>query len=187
MLGEGVEQLCVFVVFCALGVGLSTLYIFGVGLTKSKLSSIIFDSIFGAGCIYVIWKVNLELNNGECRAFLFVGLALGSTITFITCKRTLDKLSAMLYNLFTKQQKTVNNDTHILQKMDIGSIRSGDTGSSVASLHAIGDADSTVVTKQSRKNVGRFNRTSKKRGRRSEKKTQGNGLGRLRNKMGRRA
>ena len=147
MLGEGIEQLCVFAVFVALGVGFSALYIFGVGLTKPRLAAIIFDLIFGAVCLYVVWKVNLEVNNGECRAFLFVGLALGSALTFVTCKRTLDKLSAMLYNLFTT--KRVDDDgTHILQKINSGDIRSGDTDTGIATLHATRKSRSAVKRKR---------------------------------------
>ena len=160
MLGEGIEQLCVFAVFFALGVGFSALYMFGVGLTKPKLAATIFDCIFGAVVIYVIWKVNLEINNGECRAFLFVGLAVGATITFVTCKRTLDKLSAMLYNLFTT--KLVDNDgTHILQEINSSDIRSSDTDSGIASLHATGNADTNVVAKRSRKKASNTHRRSK--------------------------
>ena len=161
MLGEGIEQLCVFAVFFALGVGFSALYIFGVGLTKPKIAAIIFDCIFGAVCLYVIWKVNLEVNNGECRAFLFVALIFGCAITFVTCKRTLDKLSAMLYNLFTT--KLVDNDgSHILQEINSSDIRSGDTGTGIASLHATGNSDADVVTKRTRRKASNTHRRSKR-------------------------
>ena len=165
MLGEGIEQLCVFAVFFSLGVGLAALYIFGVGLTKPKLAAIVFDSIFGAVSVFLIWKTNLEVNNGECRAFLFVGLALGATVTFVTCKRTLDKLSAMLYNLFTESTRAnkVNDGTHILQKINSGNIRSGDTDTGIASLHATGNADSDVVVKGARKRSRQTNRRRKKK------------------------
>ena len=166
MLGQGIEQLCVFAVFCVLGVGLSALYILGVGLTKTRLAAIIFDCIFGAVAIYVIWKTNLEVNNGECRAFIFIGLALGVLITYVTCKRVLDKLSGMLYNLFTK----VNNDgTDILQEVNSSDIRSGDTDTGIASLHAFGNADADVVVKGARRRPRRFNKTGAKRRRRSAK------------------
>ena len=142
MLGKGIEQLCVFAVFCVLGVGISALYVFGVGLTKTRLAAIIFDSIFGALTIFVVWWVNLQVNNGECRAFLFVALALGATITYFTCKRMLDKLSAMLYNMFTKlfATKQVDDGTHILQEVNSGNIRGGDTPSSIATLSATGQS-----------------------------------------------
>ena len=190
MLGEGIEQLCVFAVFFVLGVGFSAIYIFFVGLTKHKLAAIIFDCLFGAIALYVIWKVNLEVNNGEFRAFLFVGLAIGAVTTFVTCKTTLDKLSAMLYNLFTNlfADKSVDKDGKtILQKVDIGNIRSSSTDTGVASVHATGNVDSNVVAKRPRRRFGRSNRKSKARGRRSETKTSRNGFGRLRNKMGSRA
>ena len=184
MLGEGIEQLGVFAVFFALGVGLSALYIFGVGLTKPKLAAIIFDCIFGSGCLYVIWKVNLEVNNGECRAFLFVALALGSATSYFTCKRMLDKLSAMLYNLFTK----VNDDgKDILQEVDSSNVRSGNTGSGVASLHATGNADAMVVAKRSRRRSGKGNRKGKARRGRNERALGTHATRRLDSPMGRRS
>ena len=182
MLGEGVEQLCVFAVFFALGVGFCALYVFGVGLTKSKLAAIIFDSIFGAVCIYVIWKVNLEVNNGECRAFLFVGLAFGATIAFVTCKSTLDKLSAMLYNLFTR---TDNDGTHILQEINSSDIRSGNTGTGIAPLHATGNSDAVVVAKRSRGNVAKHDRRSKRARSANSRTTRLHAIKRLHKGMGR--
>lgn len=177
MLGKGIEQLCVFVVFCALGVGFCALYIFGVGLTKSKIAAIVFDCIFGAVCLYVIWKVNLELNNGECRAFVFVGLIAGATITFVTCKRTLDKLSAMLYNLFTTKFKddVVNDGKTILQKVNSSDSNSGDTGTGIAGLHATGNADADVVTKRTRRRARSQNKRSKRRHNQKERAPKRNG------------
>ena len=162
MLGEGLEQLRVFAVFVVLGVGFCAVYIFFAGLIKSRLAGIIFDSIFGAVAIYVIWKTNLEVNNGECRLFIFIGLAFGSVISFVTCKRTLDKLSAMLYNLFTTKLVDKDGKT-ILQEMDSGDIRSGDTGTGIAPLHATGNVDADVVTKRSRRGIRATGRKSKVR------------------------
>ena len=184
MLGKGIEQLCVFAVFFVLGAGFSAIYIFGVGLTKPKIAAIIFDSILGAVATYVIWKVNLELNNGECRAFLFVALIFGCVITFVTCKSTLDKLSAMLYNLFTT--KLVDNDgTHILQEVNSSNIRSGDTDTGIASLHATGNADADVVTKRSRKRNGRTHSRSAQRRNQTARAPRIHANKRLRKKMGR--
>lgn len=188
MLGEGIEQLCVFVVFCALGVGFSALYIFGVGLTKSKIAAIVFDCIFGAGCIYVIWKTNLELNNGECRLFLFVGLLFGAIITYVTCKRTLDKLSAMLYNLFTtKFANVVDNGKTILQKVNSSDSDSGDTDTGIAGLHATGNADANGRTKRSRRRAGSQNRRSKGRRKQKGSASRRNERQRVADKMGGRA
>ena len=176
MLGEGIEQLCVFVVFFALGVIFSAFYIFAVGLTKPRLAAIIFDCIFGFVCLYVIWKVNLEVNNGECRAFLFVGLVFGCATTFVTCKSTLDKLSSMLYNLFTTNRKD-DDGTDILQEVNSGDIRSCDTGTGIAYLHATGNADADVVIERSRRRSRRANRIKKNRRSRSEEKARGHELG----------
>lgn len=186
MLGEGIEQLCVFAVFFALGVGFCALYIFGVGLTKPKLAAIIFDCIFGAVAIYVIWKVNLEINNGECRAFLFVGLALGCVTSFFTCRSTLDKLSAMLYNLFTT--KLVDDDgTHILQEINSDVIHSGDTGTGIAPLHATGRSGSAVIRKRPHRKVRTASGTGRSRDNRPSGNARVSPIRRLREKMGRRA
>ena len=184
MLGKGLEQLCVFVVFFVLGVGFSALYIFAVGLTKPKLAAIVFDCIFGAVAIYVIWKVNLEVNNGECRAFLFVGLVFGCVITFVTCKTTLDKLSAMLYNLFTTK-KVDDDGTHILQEINSSDIRSSDTDTGTASLHATGNADADVVVKSSRRKASGVDSRSKRKKRSYQGTARISSIRRLREKMGR--
>ena len=186
MLGEGIEQLCVFAVFFALGVGFCALYVFGAGLTKTKLAAIVFDCIFGAVATYVIWKVNLEVNNGECRAFLFVALAFGCVISLVTCKSTLDKLSAMLYNLFTTKLVDDDGET-VLQEVNSSDIHSGDTGTGIASLHAFGNADANVVTKRPRRKASNAHRRSK-RARSVDAGAAGiHAIQRLRKKMGRRA
>lgn len=186
MLGEGIEQLCVFAVFVVLGVVFSAIYIFFVGLTRTRLAGIIFDCIFGAAAIYVIWKTNLEVNNGECRAFLFVGLVSGSAISFVTCKRTLDKLSAMLYNLFTT--KLVDKDgTHILQEMVSSDIRDGDTDTGIASLHAAGNVDADVIAKRSRRGARSTNRRGKRQRRKTKRTSRVHEIERVRKGMGRTA
>ena len=147
MLGAGAEQIYVFAVFFALGVGISAFYMFFLGLTKSKLAAIIFDSLFGAAAIYVTWKVNLEVNNGEFRAFLFVAIAAGCVTAYLTCKRTLDKLSAMLYNLFTEKLVDKTDGKNILQKINGNTVHSGNTGGSTASLRAT-DISRSAVRRQ---------------------------------------
>ena len=184
-LGEGVEQLYVFAVFFALGVGFSLIYIFGVGITKSKLAAIVYDSVFGAGAIFVTWKTNLEINNGEFRAFIFIGLALGCVITYLTCKRTLDKLSAMLYNLFTTKFVDKGNGTDILQKVNIDNIRGGNAGAGAAGLHAVSDTDSMVVTKSTRRRVKRNDTASAGKRRRPTKIARVSSNRRLRKGVGR--
>ena len=186
MLGEGLEQLCVFAVFVVLGVGFCAIYIFFAGLTKSRLAGVIFDSIFGAVAIYVVWKTNLEVNNGECRLFIFIGLVLGSVISFVTCKRTLDKLSAMLYNLFTTKLVDKDGKT-ILQEMDSGVIRSGDTGTGIAPLHATGITDTMVVTKRTRRGIRATGRRSKVRRGKTTKTSRLHENKRVRKGMGRTA
>lgn len=169
MLGKGIEQLYVFAVFWALGVGLSLIYIFAVGLTKSKLAATVFDGIFGAVAIYLTWKVNLEINNGEFRLFIFVGLILGCVVTYFTCKSTLDKLSALLYNLLTIKIVEQSDGKDLSQKVDGNRVRGGNAGTGVAGLHATGNADTVVLTKSTRrrtksndtKSQGRRRRTAK--------------------------
>ena len=190
MLGEGIEQLCIFAVFFVLGTVFSAIYIFFVGLTKPKLAAIIFDCIFGALALYVTWKVNLQVNNGECRAFLFVALLAGVTFTYVTCKRTLDKLSSMLYNLFTKlfERDSVDDDGKtVLQKVNSSDIRSGDTDTGIASLHATGNADANVVTKRARRKASSAHRR-RKRTRSTNPRTAGvHAIERVRKRVGRKS
>lgn len=157
-LGKGIEQLQVFAVFFALGVGLSLVYIFGVGLTKQKISAIVFDGIFGATAVYLLWKVNLECNNGEFRVFTFVGLIVGCVATYFTCKRALDKLSSMLYNLFTTELAENNDGKDLLQKVDGNPIRRGNTDTGIAGLSATHKSRSNVRAKRAGRNASNANR-----------------------------
>ena len=166
-LGEGIVQLYVFAVFWALGVGFCLIYVFGVGLTKTKLAAILFDCIFGAIVVYSVWKVNLEVNNGEFRAFIFVGLVVGCVTAYFTCKSTLDKLSAMLYNLFTTQLEKKSNGTDILQKVDGNNVRSGDTDSGTAGVPVADKPRSNVRTKRAHRNVRKASPRSRSRHERS--------------------
>ena len=186
MLGAGAEQIYIFAVFFVLGVGFSAFYMFFLGLTKTKLAAIIFDSLFGVGAIYAIWKVNLDINNGEFRAFLFVALALGCVTAYLTCKRMLDKLSAMLYNLFTEKLVDKADGKNILQKNNSNIIHSGNTDSGTADLRATDNSRSVVRGKRSHRKV----RTALGRGGRHDRRTSTDARvssnGRLREKMGRR-
>ena len=184
MLGEGIEQLCVFAVFCVLGVGFCAIYLFALGLTRTRLAAIVFDTIFAACCLYVTWRVNLDVNNGECRAFIFVGLAVGCVITYITCKHTLDKLSSMLYNLFTTKLVNKNDGKDILQEINSSNIRSGSDDSSVTAVHAFGDTDTAVVTKRSRRRIGKANISSAGRRSRVRKAERVHAIQRLRQRVG---
>ena len=83
-LGEGIEQLYVFVVFFAVGLFLAAIYLFALGLFKSKLSGFIFDAFFSAGALLLLWKCNLEVNNGEFRLFVFIGLFFGIAACYLT-------------------------------------------------------------------------------------------------------
>ena len=76
MLGEGIQQLQVFVVFVVLGLALGCAYLFGIGLFRTRLAAIIFDAIFGAAAVYAVFAANLALNNGEFRLFVLIGVLL---------------------------------------------------------------------------------------------------------------
>ena len=186
MLGAGAEQIYVFAVFFVLGVGFCAFYLFFCGLTKSKLAAIIFDSLFGAGAIYALWKVNLEINNGEWRAFIFVALAIGCITTYFTCKMALDKASGMLYNLFTDKLVDKNDRTHILQKVNGNDIHSGDTDTGVAPLRAADNARPNVGSKRPNRKVRTTSERRRKRNNRPSANARVSKIGRLREKMGRR-
>lgn len=158
MLGEGIEQLYVFAVFAVLGVALSLSYLFGIGVFRTKVGGFIFDAIFGFVAIYLVWKVNLETNNGEFRLFIVVGLALGALTTCFTCKTALDKASTLLYNLFTT--KVVNKDdrTLISQKVNGDTIGCGSISDSDAGVHAVGNSHSDVGIEGARRLSKQTNR-----------------------------
>ena len=167
MLGEGIEQLYVFVVFVVIGVVLAAAYTFGVGLFRSRLAGTIFDCIWGAVSLWLVWRVNLGVNNGQCRLFLFVALFVGAVIAYITCKSMLDKASALLYNLFTTKLMDNSDGSDILQEDNLDNVRSGNLGVADIGMHATGVADAAVVAKRTGRRVKRAHSTSAKRPRRS--------------------
>lgn len=162
MLGEGIEQLRVFVVFAVLGLALMAVYLFGLGLFRSRLAIILFDGIFGVASIYAVFAVNLAVNNGEFRLFVFLGLAMGCVICAVTCKTLLDKASAALYNLCTKSTEDEANDAHVSQQKDIGLDSSGGNGSAVAGVHTADNSHSNVLAKSTRRKASKPNRRIKK-------------------------
>ena len=112
-LGKGIEQLHVFASFWAFACIATVLYSFVVGFLKTQISRVIFDVIFSVAVVPLFLMANLHFNNGEFRLFVFLAMALGVATSCICFCRTLDKLSAKLYNLFTKQ-KVDNNGKGIL-------------------------------------------------------------------------
>lgn len=113
MLGKGIEQLQIFATFWAFSTLVTVVYLFANGLARSQLSKVILDVIFSIAVVPTFWMANLHFNNGEFRLFLFVAVAFGIATSYICFRSTLDKLSAKLYNLFTKQ-KVDNNGKTIL-------------------------------------------------------------------------
>ena len=173
MLGEGIEQLYVFVVFAVVGVAVAAVYIFGLGLFKSRLFGAIFDGVWGAVSLWLIWRVNLAVNNGQCRLFVFVAIAAGAAIAYFSCKRMLDKLSALLYNLFTTKLVDEPDGNDFSQKDNLDNVRSGDASVADAGVHATGVAYSAVVTKRPRRSVKRHDSARKQRRRNSKTRTGG--------------
>ena len=185
MLGEGLEQLYVFVVFVVLGLALAAVYLFGLGLFRSKLFGAIFDCIWGGASLWLVWRVNIAVNNGECRLFVFIALAFGATVAVITCKSMLDKASALLYNLFTTKLVDKSDGSDILQEDNFDTVRDGDIGGADTRLHSAGVSGATVVSKRASRRVKQQNSPSAKR-RRSKKRTARiHAIQRLREKMGR--
>lgn len=184
MLGEGIEQLYVAAVFAVLGVALSSVYLFGIGVFKSRVSGLIFDSIFGMVAIYLVWKVNLETNNGEFRLFVVLALAFGVVLTCFICKTALDKASLLLYNLFTTKVVDKDDGTHILQKVNGNTICFGSISSSDTGVHVTGNANADVSSKGAHRKV----RTTAGRSRSNHRRTSGctevSSNRRVRKKMG---
>ncbi|MCH5160225.1 MAG: hypothetical protein J1F66_05230 [Clostridiales bacterium] len=184
MLGEGIEQLYVFVVFVVLAVLLAAVYIFGLGLFRSRLAGTIFDCLWGVVSLWLVWRTNLSVNNGQCRLYLFIALAAGAVIAYFTCKSTLDKASALLYNLFTTKLVDKSDGSDILQKNNLDTVRDGDIGTTDTRLHAVDTVDADVVAKRKSRSVKRKNSTGKVRSRSPRKTTRRKRLDRVHNKVG---
>ena len=173
MLGEGIEQLYVFVVFVVLGIVLAAVYIFGLGLFRSKLAGVIFDCLWGAASLWLVWRTNLSFNNGQCRLYIFIALALGAAIAYFTCKSTLDKASGLLYNLYTTKMVDASDGTDILQKNNLDTLRDGDIGATDTRQHAVGTVDANVVSKRQSRRAKRHYSARRRRHRNTEKRTSG--------------
>ena len=173
MLGEGIEQLYVFAVFFALAVGLAAVYLFGLGLFRGRLAGTIFDCIWGAAALWLTWRVNLAVNNGQCRLYVFVALFAGATLACLTCKSMLDKASGMLYNLFTTKLVDNSDGSNLLQENNLNTVRDSDIGSSDIGMHAVGKSHATVVTKRSRSRAKRPDSARRRRHRVSKKRIGG--------------
>lgn len=113
MLGKGIEQLYLFATFWAFGCVFTVTYLFVLSLLKTQLAKVIFDVIFSVVTVPVFLIANLRLNNGEFRFFVPFAVMLGVVTSCICFRRTVDKLSNKLYNLFTKH-KVDNNGKTIL-------------------------------------------------------------------------
>ncbi len=185
-LGAGVEQLYVFAVFWALGIGLSLIFLFFEGLLQTRFAACIFDVLFGAFAIWVIWKVNLDVNNGEVRTFLYIALVLGCATTVLTCKTTLDKLSAMLYTWLTKGL-AAQHEQNFLQKINVDSIRSGNADTGIAGVHAVGNADADEFAQTAGRKAERNDRRRKTRRAKASGAHRLSQNGRLRKRMGRKS
>lgn len=159
MLGEGIQQLYVFLAFWALGVILTVLYLFVVGLLKGRVLTLLFDVCYGVFAVYSVWKLNLQCNNGNFRFFVFVALLLGAIIVSLTCKTTLDKLSCALYNLFTSKKVGKEDERTVLQKEHIDIVGSGGSSADTATVHSAHVSDATLQHKAGK---GRIRRTFKR-------------------------
>ena len=160
MLGEGIEQLYVFAVFSVLGLALCAVYVFSMGLLRNKLATVIFDCIFGAFGIYAVCAVNLAVNNGQFRIFVFLGLALGCIICVATCKTLLDKVSSALYNLFTSVSQEEDNGSRVSQQKISNTDSGGDNDSFAAGVHAVGNSHANDGVKSTRRNAKSANKAA---------------------------
>ncbi|MBO5866431.1 MAG: hypothetical protein J6Q55_00055 [Clostridia bacterium] len=112
-LGKGIEQLQVFATFWAISLLATVVYLFVNGFVKNQLARVICDTIVSFGAILLFFWANLRFNNGEFRLFVFVAVAFGIATSCICFRRTLDKVTNKLYNLFTKP-KVDNNGKDFL-------------------------------------------------------------------------
>lgn len=137
-LGEGAHQLGVFVVFACIGVVQAAAYVFASGFFKGKWC-VLWDLLFGAQFTFCVWIVNVQVNCGKFRAFVFVALAVGAIIAVATCKSTLDRTAKLLYNLATSQ-KVANNEI-ILQKGHVNFDSCGNNSANIPVLHVADNAN----------------------------------------------
>lgn len=154
ILGEGIEQFYVFCAFFAFGALLALPYLFALGLMKNKVISIIFDAVYCTATVFLLWKFNLQTNNGECRAFVFLAFFAGIATSCATCKSMLDKLSFRLYNLFTLKRKVSADDGKtVLQKTD-GNIGDSNDGSvDISAVHAVDNSHSIFKLQSAERKV----------------------------------
>lgn len=158
MLGASIFQLYAFLAFAAFGALCAMVYTFVSGLTKSKLGAVITDAVFGALFIFLLWKLNLKINNGECRLYVFIGIILGAAIAVVTSKHTLDKWSLALYNLTTSKKAVKKDGKTVLQKENIGVGDSGSDGVGVSAVSVDGDVDAVHQPKKHKRRIGKNDR-----------------------------
>ncbi len=159
-LGEGIQQFYVFCAFVALGAVVALPYLFVLGLIKDNLFSVIWDVVYGVATIFLLWKFNLDFNNGEFRLFIFVAFLLGIAISCATCKSTLDKLSSRLYNLATLKKAVAQDGKTVLQKIDVNTDNSNDDSIDISAVHAVGNTDAVFQLRGASKQSHTNDRTS---------------------------
>ncbi|MDE7454522.1 MAG: spore cortex biosynthesis protein YabQ [Clostridia bacterium] len=162
MLGKGIEQLYVFAVFVVFSLALCAVYLFGIGLFRSRLATLLFDVIFGVTSLCATVLLNLAVNNGEFRLFVFVAMALGAIICVATCKTLLDKVSSALYNLFTTKVEDSIDESHIPQKDQLDTNGSGGVDIVDTGVHTANIAHANVLAKPTRGKTSKPDRRVKK-------------------------
>ena len=140
LLGEGVGQLRVFLLFLAVGAIVGLLYTFGEKMTKSTLSAVIFDLLFGVLSATAVFWLNIVYNNGQVRAYVFVALSVGCKIAYFICNKPLDKLCKVLYNRLTSKNERQDNGTTVLQKINFDFDGGGNFVGTDSSLHPVDNA-----------------------------------------------
>jgi len=163
MLGEGIAQLYAFLALFCVGALVALPYIFACGFLRTKLAAAIFDALYGAGALFVMWKTNLALNNGECRFFVFLGFFGGAVLAAILCKSTLDKFSASLYNLITSQKAVKKDGKAVLQKEIRSDDDSADNSAGVSAVRSAGISGATHKPQIRRRALARNDRSRRKR------------------------
>lgn len=112
-LGANVSQLYVFLLFFVLGVAVTAIYLVGFKLTEcSRAATLVFDALYGCGCAAFVWYVNLVKNNGEARAFVFVGLILGALTAVKVLKGVLFNVAKWLKRLCRKMKHGCRSAPH---------------------------------------------------------------------------
>jgi hypothetical protein len=117
---DATAQLLLFLVYVFLGIMLPAVChilhsLLRPILRRKHLFSVLFDVLFGAFALYVMWAVNFRLNDGQFRIYIALGLAIGALLYATILFSFLDNFTRALYNLFNKGKRAAKREKNLRQ------------------------------------------------------------------------